>query len=632
MMKYWGFLVAGLIFMIGFAAFSGASITVVVPIMDNIFKVSDKQVEITTYKEFSDEMQNSIRKYYSDLDDGWSFTDSDIHKPVLGIVNTIMNKTDSYLLLKMISFLTIILFLVKNMFYYGNRVMFLNLRGKTVKDVRNLMFENYTRQTIAFFNQNRVGDSLVRMVNDVEQVSNYYIIALFGILKDSILVFVYIYMAIMINWKLFLISITVLPLFTMCVNLLGKKIKKYARKVQSQFSNMFSAVEEVLNSMKIVKAFSREKKEIDKIKGINKKHFKFWRKSELYNAINFPLSEINTTTTGIIMILIGGKMVLDPTNDFTFGKFFLFASAVFSILHPIKVIARSYNNIQKASVSLDRVSWVLDLKPEIIEKANPVEVNDFKSSIELKNVSFAYEEKKVLNNINLKIDKGEKIALVGGSGSGKTTLVNLLPRLYDVSSGEILIDGISVKDVKISSLRKLFGMVTQESILFSDSVYNNIVYGAHQEVNLKDAEKSAEIAHAAEFIEDLQDGYETVLHSRGSNFSGGQKQRLCIARAIIGNPPILIFDEATSALDTESEKKVQLAIEEATQNRTVIMIAHRLSTVLSSDRIVVMDKGEIISIGKHKDLLKSCSRYKHLYDLQFSQDQTPETEQKLEEK
>lgn len=324
------------------------------------------------------------------------------------------------------------------------------------------------------------------------------------------------------------------------------------------------------------------------------------------------------------MILIGGKMVLDPENNFTFGQFFLFISAVFSILHPIKVIAKSYNNIQKASVSLERISWVMDLKPEILEKEDSQEITDFNSSILLKDVSFAYEEKKVLKNINFEFKKGEKIALVGGSGSGKTTLVNLLPRFYDTSEGKILIDGTPVEDFKISSLRKLFGIVTQESILFSDSVYNNIVYGVHQNVTLEEVKKAAEIAHAAEFIDDLPDGYDTILHSRGSNFSGGQKQRLCIARAIIGNPPILIFDEATSALDTESEKKVQLAIEEATQNRTVIMIAHRLSTILSSDRIVVMDKGEIISVGSHKELLATCSRYQHLYNLQFSQEHARE--------
>ncbi len=624
MFKYWGSLTVGFIFMIGFAAFSGASITVIVPIMDNIFKVQDKKVELTTYSEFKGELAGEIKSYYSGIDEDTSLLKIDTHKPVLEILNRVMNRTDSYLLLKIISSLTVILFILKNAFFYGNKVMFTNLRGKTVKDIRNLMFENYTRQTIAFFNQNRAGDSLVRMVNDVEQVSNGFFIPVFSIFKQTGLVLVYLFMAILINWKLLLISIIVLPIFTICINYLGKKIKKYARRVQGQFSDMFSSIEEALNSMKIVKAFSKEEKEINKIKRINTKHYRFWRKAEIYAAINFPLSEINATTTGVIMILIGGKMVLDPNIGFTFGQFFLFASAVFSLLHPIKDIAKSYSNIQKARVSLERISWVLDLEPEIIEKQNPVEINEFNASIELKNVSFAYEDKKVLNDISLEIKKGEKIALVGGSGSGKTTLVNLLPRLYDIKEGDILIDGVPIRDLKISSLRKLFGIVTQESILFSDSVYNNILYGSHRDVTLEEVKKAAEIAHAAEFIEDLPDGYDTVLHSRGSNFSGGQKQRLCIARAIIGDPPILIFDEATSALDTESEKKVQMAIEEATQNRTVVMIAHRLSTILSSDRIVVMDKGEIISVGSHKELLATCSRYQHLYNLQFSQEHAPE--------
>ncbi|MCK4696217.1 MAG: ABC transporter ATP-binding protein, partial [Candidatus Cloacimonetes bacterium] len=306
-------------------------------------------------------------------------------------------------------------------------------------------------------------------------------------------------------------------------------------------------------------------------------------------------------------------------STFTSGLFITFLLAIFSMLHPMKKITKAYTDIRKALVSLDRISVILNRQSEIVDSPSAIEKKSFENKIEFKDVSFSYDEQmEVLKNISFDVKKGEQVAIIGGSGSGKTTLVNLLSRMYDKNSGEILIDEIPIENIKLKDLRRLFGTVTQESILFSDSISNNIRYGSLNDISDQEIIKAANIAYADEFIEKYPDKYDAVLGTKASNLSGGQKQRLCIARAIVGDPPILIFDEATSALDTEAEQKVQRAIEQATKNRTVIVIAHRLSTILSSDKIVVLDNGQIVGIGIHKELLKSCERYKTLYKLQFA--------------
>jgi subfamily B ATP-binding cassette protein MsbA len=403
---------------------------------------------------------------------------------------------------------------------------------------------------------------------------------------------------------------------------LGKKIKKYAVRIQQKFSDMFSNIEEVLNSMKIVKAFARENYELERFKKINWKYFKFWRKSVIYTSLNTPIGELNGTLTAIIVILVGGRMVLDPSSGFTAGQFLMFLFAIFSMLHPMKTLTKAYADIRRAQVSLDRIFYILNRKPEIENDPDAIHKTSFEQDIVLKNVNFGYKkETDVLKNINLAIKKGEKIAFVGSSGAGKTTLVNLLPRLYDISSGEILIDGVNIKKIDLKDLRTLFGTVTQDSILFTDTVANNIRYGALEDVSDEMVREAARIAFADEFIEKLPNKYNEMLSQKGSNLSGGQRQRLCIARAIVNDPPILIFDEATSALDSEAEKKVQKAIDQATKNRTVLIIAHRLSTALTADKIVVMDQGKILDIDTHEELLKRCERYQTLYHLQFSGNQ-----------
>ena len=618
MLNHWGYLVSGLFFMIGFALFSGTSVTLAIPLMDNVFKSSSDLIIYKDLASFLEAIQNAVAQFVASHGSLFQIISRDALEPLLNDLNTVMMHTDSHLLLWIISGAMILIIILKNIFFYGQKILFANLRGRTIKDIRDLIYKKYLYQSLAFFNENKVGDSLVRMVSDVQIVGNFLVNSFLNSLQQICLIIIFAWIALFLNAKLFLISMILLPIFSFIIHLLGNKIKKYSKRIQQQSSNMFSNVEEKLNSMRIVKAFSREQYEMRIFEEINNKHFKFWRKSIIYQTFNVPLSELNGVITGVVVLMIGGTQVLNPDINFSFGSFIAFMLAIFSLLHPMKVITKAYADIRKALVSVKRISEILNRESEISENNAQTEMKTFEKLIEYKNVSFSYNgSEKVLKDVNLTINKGEKIALVGSSGSGKTTMVNLLERMYDTTSGEILIDNNNIKDIKLQDLRTLMGTVTQESILFGDTISNNIGYGSLKEITQEEITKAAKIAYANEFIDSLPEKYETLLHTRASNLSGGQRQRLCIARAIVADPPILIFDEATSALDTEAEMKVQKAIEQATKNRTVIVIAHRLSTILSSDKIVVMNDGKIVGMGKHDELIGSCDRYKTLYELQF---------------
>ncbi len=616
--RYWPFLIAGLVFMFGFALFSGVSIMLAVPLLDYVFKPEPTEIYYESLASFQSAIRQAVENFVAEYGSVFVPRNLNFYNPLVDNLKEILKHTDPLFLLWFISISVLVLIILKNLFFYLNKVMFANLRGKTVYDIRNQMFKTYLNQSLAFFNINKVGDSLVRMVNDVELVSNFYIKSILEAIQNIVLLLVYARIALLLNSRLFLYSLILLPIFTLVLSHMGRKIKKYSRRIQSRASDLFSTVEEILNSMKIVKAFSREDHELDKFKKINRSHFKSWRKSRIYHAFSTPISEFNGTITGIVVFLIGGSQVLSETSDFTLGSFMAFLLAIFSMLHPLKIVSRAYADIRKANVSLQRISEILDRKYELIELPHHKPKKTFDDKIELLDVSFSYGKyAEVLKNISFEINKGEKVAIVGGSGAGKTTLINLLTRMYDPTGGNILIDGIPIQEIKLRDLRNLFGLVTQESILFTDTIASNINYGTLKPVSHEEIKNAAEIAYASEFIEQFPNKYDEMLDIKASNLSGGQKQRLCIARAVVGDPPILIFDEATSMLDTEAEQKVQRAIEQATKNKTVIVIAHRLSTVLSSDKIAVLDKGKITDIGSHQELLTRCDKYKKLCAAQF---------------
>ena len=610
-------MISGVITTLIFAALSSISLGMTVPLFDYVFGLMHKDNTYNTFGEFYNRFYSSTAQFFSQSDFSDLFSSEHLGL-LLESYKDLLSHTDQMLLLFLIGITMIILIVIKNSFYYVNRIIFATLRGKVIYQLRNKLFRKYLDLSLTFFRKITIGDSQVRLTSDANIVSNLFIRSFFGSLRDVALIIVNVTIALLINCKLFLYTAVIVPVVSILISFLGKKVKKYSKRIQKIYGILFSKIEEVFNGFKIVKSFSKEDFEFKRFITHNFKFYKSWRRAQIYQALSVPLSEINGTLVGIVVLIIGGKMVLDNPTEFTFGSFMFFMLAVFSILHPVKNITKAYIEIKKAMVSLERIYEVLDTVSEISERPDAVSISEFKDSIKISSLRFSYNnDGNVLSDINIEIKKGEQIALVGSSGSGKTTLVNLIERFYNPDEGIIAIDGINIKDIKISDLHNLFGTVTQESILFNDTIFNNISYGSNKKVSAEDVKKAARIAYADEFIDKLPAGYDTLLSPKGSNLSGGQKQRLCIARAIVGDPPILIFDEATSALDSESEKNVQKAIDRATKDRTVIVIAHRLSTILNSDRIVVMEDGRILEIGTHEELLDSSSKYKFLYDLQF---------------
>ena len=611
MHKYWYYGLAGLVTMLLYALFSGVSITLVIPLFDFVFKGRSQPVVYDTWHGFLAAAWEEVLLFFGQHR---VTLNPSSFEPLWARLQDLMRLTDPLALLYSICVFVFVIFLLKNIFFYANRMFFVALRGRTIRDLRKLMFGRYLSQSMDFYNQHQVGDAIVRMVNDVDTVSNQFIFSIFNSIRDFSTIIVYMVIAIMLNTRLFLYSIIVLPLFSLTMNFMGRKIKKYSRRIQGQLSTMFSVVEEVLNSMKVVKAFRKEAAEEEAFNKINRKHLRMWQRSMAYSSLNVPISEMNSAITGILVIILGGSLILDPNGHFSLGNFTAFLFALFSMLHPFKTVTQMYSDIKKASVSLDRIALVLNQQSQVADAPDAVDKKSLDSCITLENVCFSYKpDKEVLQNINFEIKKGEKIAIVGSSGSGKTTLANLLNRMYDVTKGSIKMDGIDIRKIKLDDLRGLFGVVGQDSILFTRSIRDNIAYGASCEVSDEDIITAAKVALADEFIQELPNGYDEILQTKGSNLSGGQRQRLCIARAIVGNPPILIFDEATSALDNISERMVQDAIDAAMLDRTVIIIAHRLSTVVSCDRIVVLEQGRVQCVGTHNELLQNCKHYQELH-------------------
>ncbi len=602
-----------------YSLFSGANIAVSKPLLDYVFAPRSIPATYHTASQIITALSDKISAFLHNQNIFSLLGDFSNFKPLTAELEKIMLAADQLALLHLIIVAIIAIIIGKNTFFVGYRFLFINMRGKVMLELRNQVFNKYVRQSLAFFGKSQVGDAIVRIVSDTSILNDKLVLSFVNIIRDVFTIAVCVRIALIFNTRLFLISILVLPVFTIAIGFLGKKLKKYSKRIQTQSVRIFSNIEEVLNNIRIVKAFAKEDLEYTNFRKKSRNFFIFWRRSSLYESFSIPIAELSSGVIGATILIIGGRQVIAHPEVFSFGDFMAFLFAMFSILHPLKEISKAYANIKKAMVSLERVYGILNRDSDIKESLNPVHKTDFSQSIKCKNLSFSYKlGEPVLKNINLTIHKGETVALVGSSGSGKTTFINLISRMYDIDSGDIFIDDTPAKDIYLNDLRGMFGTVTQDSILFSDTVEANIAYGSHRPMTLTQVQKACQIAYADEFIKKLSDGYETILEAKASNLSGGQKQRLCIARAIVDNPPILIFDEATSALDTESEQYVQSAIEQATANRTVILIAHRLSTVLSADKIVVFDAGKIVGAAPHKELISSCPRYKQLYDLQFN--------------
>ena len=515
-----------------------------------------------------------------------------------------------------VSLLVVIFVFFKTFLQYSSNYVMAPLRNGVVRDIRNKLNSKILELQLSYFTEERKGDLIARMTSDVQEVEVSIVRSLNNAIKAPITMIVYIAILFRISPFLTLFVLLLLPVSGVIIGRIGKSLRRKSVKGQNKLGLIMSYIEETLFGLRIIKAFNTEKKInqrfIDENNSYTRLMNKIWRRKDLAG----PSSELLATIVIIIIMWYGGSMVLNQDVSMLPQTFIAYLIIFSQIIPPSKDLSTAYYNLQRGLASLDIVNFILDADTTINEKPNAEPITAFKEAIEYKNLSFKYIEDYVLKNINIKIEKGKMIALVGQSGSGKSTLVDLLPRFYDVKEGEILIDNHNIQDLKIRDLRDLMGIVSQESILFNDTIYNNIAFGMENATE-DEIIAAAKVANAHEFILQTEHGYQTNIGDRGSKLSGGQRQRISIARAVLKNPPILILDEATSSLDTESEKLVQDALFKLMENRTSIVIAHRLSTVRDADEICVLQEGEIVERGKHKQLLAKQGVYKKLHDLQI---------------
>lgn len=488
------------------------------------------------------------------------------------------------------------------------------IRTGVVRDIRNQLYQKITSLSLGFFSEERKGDIIARMSGDVQEIENSIMASLDMLFKNPILVIAYFTTLLIISWQLTLFTILFVPLFGWFMGLVGRKLKQNSVKAQNLWSDTMSQVEETLGGLRIIKAFSAEEKMNARFDKINSNYRDSILKVTIRQQLAHPMSEFLGTLMIVIVLWFGGTLVLNE-QVLSGPTFIYYLVMLYSIINPLKELSKASYAIMKGLASIERVDKILKAEVAIKDPEKPIHINSFEHQIEFRHVSFRYAEQWVLRDINLVIPKGKTVALVGQSGSGKSTLVDLIPRYYDVQEGEVLIDGINVRDLGVRSLRHLIGNVNQEAILFNDTFFNNITFGvdhATQEM----VDQAARIANAYEFIMESEEGFDTNIGDRGSKLSGGQRQRISIARAILKNPPILILDEATSALDTESERLVQDALERLMDTRTTVAIAHRLSTIKHADEICVLHEGRIVERGTHEELIEKEGYYKKLHDMQ----------------
>ncbi|MEM9076101.1 MAG: ABC transporter ATP-binding protein [Bacteroidota bacterium] len=586
--------VLNIFFNILYALFSALSFAALIPMLDVLFKPEQKVLK---------------EPIYTGLGSAKDYLQEYINYRV-----TVYSGDDEMKGLVLVIGLVLVLFLLKNAFNYLAMYFITFLRNGVLKDIRNKMYQRIVDLPISFFSEKRKGDVIARITSDVLEIQHSFLSILELIVREPLTILFTILIMFGISTKLTIFVFVFIPIAGMIISRIGKSLKRKSDKVQQEQGEFLSIVEETLGGLRVIKAFTAESKFFQTFKNSTDRFFKF--SNSLLNRQNLasPTGEFLGILVIGVLLWFGGRMVLiEKTLDAS--SFIAYMGLAYNILTPAKAISKASYGVRKGNAAAERVLEILETENPIKDPADGLAKNDFNADIQFKGVSFKYEDDYVLEDFNLSVKKGQTIALVGQSGSGKSTVANLVSRFYDVNQGEVLIDGTNIKEVTKSSLRGLMGLVTQDSILFNDTVRNNIALGKENATE-EEIIAAAKVANAHDFISELPDGYNTNIGDGGNKLSGGQKQRLSIARAVLKNPPIMVLDEATSALDTKSERLVQDALEKMMENRTSLVIAHRLSTIQNADSIIVMNKGKIVEQGTHEELMKSQKGYKKLVEMQ----------------
>lgn len=589
---------------------NGISVYLTIPLLDTLFQESaSKQTTVQT---------SSIEKTSGILPD-WV---NNLKEDLVQSFNNFVFSGDKPEVLVKICFLILAAFLFKNIFGYLQGYFMAFVEYASMKDLRDDAYKHLHKLPIGYFKSERVGNIISRFTNDVNIIQLSISTTFSNLIKEPLTIIVFLGIAISISWQLSLFAFIIVPIASLIIAWIGNKLKKQTIILQTKLADITSILQETISGVKIVKAFGMEQFENQRFMNETKSYFKLVLKTVRIRNLSSPITEILSVIIGAVIIYYGGILVLvDKTLNAS--EFLGFLFAIFQMMPPIKELGSVNNRIQEASAAADRIFEITDIEPHIKNIPNAIKLKDFKDEIEFKNVSFKYEDSdvKVLDNLNFKVKRGEIIALVGPSGGGKSTLADLIPRFYDPTEGQIIIDGNNIKDVTIESLRSKMGIVTQETFLFNTNIAENIAYGL-KDYPIDKIIEAAKTANAHNFISEMPQGYNTIIGERGIKLSGGQRQRLTIARALLKNPEIMIFDEATSALDNESEILVQEAIERLMLNRTTFVIAHRLSTIRNATNILVLDRGRIIQQGTHDKLIsEEKGLYKKLYEMQFRENE-----------
>jgi len=598
---YKKYLVLNLLYNFLSAVFGVFSMISMIPLLKILFGLEEKvygyvdiRSALGSFDAFGDAVKHNVYSFITHI--------SEISGPGIALVY--------------IGIFLIFMVLLKVGFTYLASYSIVTLRTGIIRDIRDQMYNKTVSLPIGFFTEEKKGDIIARITGDVSEVEVSIMSSLDMLFKSPIIILVSLVAMFMMSWELSLFVLVLFPGAASVIGKIGKSLKRRSMKGQNKMGELLSTVEETLSGLRIIKAFTAEERVYERFRKENDDYRRIMSRLLRKRYLAHPLSELMGTMVIIIIMWYGGHLILNKTSALGPEQFLVYLAVSYSIINPSKAFSQDFYSVQKGLASMERINKILLTENTIVEKPDAREIRTFTGKIEYRNVYFRYNNDYVLQDINLNLEKGKTIALVGHSGSGKSTLVDLLPRFYDVERGKIMIDGVDIRDYKIDDLRGLMGIVNQDPILFNDSFFNNIAFGVNKATE-EEVIAAARVAHAHEFIESTEEGYYSFIGDRGSKLSGGQRQRISIARAVLKNPPILILDEATSALDTESEKLVQDALTRLMKNRTSIVIAHRLSTIVYADEIFVLHNGMIVERGTHEELLATEGEYSKFYKMQY---------------